>query len=88
MDIVFLFFANLICFSLFSIDKYCAENDLTRIPEVVLLFFSFCGGAFGALCGMILYRHKINNRTFRIFVPVLLYLEIAIAALYRMQILF
>lgn len=88
MDIIFLFFANLICFSLFAIDKYCAQNNYSRIPEFILLLFTFLGGAFGALCGMILYRHKSSNRKFRIIVPLLLYIELGVAVLYRMQIFY
>lgn len=87
-DIIFLFFSNLLCYVAYTFDKCFAETDRWRIPEFVLLLLSFLGGAFGALCGMILLPHKSQKKLFRILVPLFLFMQLAIVVLHRMHILF
>ena len=69
---------NLICFALFGIDKYKSKHDKRRIPERVLLWTAFFGGCLGALLGMWTFRHKTQHARFRILVPVMLVLQIAL----------
>ena len=69
---------NLISFALFGIDKYKAKYDKPRIPERVLLWTAFFGGSLGALLGMWTFRHKTQHASFRILVPVMLVLQIAV----------
>ena len=50
--------ASLLTFILFALDKMFAKIGSSRVPEAVLLWFSFCGGAAGALCAMNMFHHK------------------------------
>lgn len=52
---------SLITFILYGLDKYKAKHGLWRIPEKVLLGFSFCGGALGGILGMAVFRHKTKR---------------------------
>lgn len=67
---------NLITFLLFAIDKWKAKRNRWRIPERVLLGFSFIGGAVGGLIGMRLCHHKTQKKRFFIGVPMMLVLQI------------
>lgn len=55
---------SMISFILYDIDKWKAENNKRRIKEKTLLRFGICGGAWGALIAMMLFRHKINKSYF------------------------
>lgn len=74
-----LFFPNVIAFALFGYDKHQATFQKWRIPEVVLLLSAFFNGAFGALCGMVLFNHKTQKPMFLWAVPILLFLQLAVA---------
>ncbi len=52
---------SLITFFLYAADKSKAKRRAWRIPEKVLLGFSFLGGAVGGFCGMNLFRHKTKH---------------------------
>lgn len=52
---------SLITLILYAADKSKAKRKAWRIPERVLLGFSFFGGAVGGLCGMNLCRHKTKH---------------------------
>ena len=76
---------SLITFILYGLDKHKARRGLWRIPEKVLLGFSFLGGALGGSIAMALFRHKTKHYYFylvnvlglawQIALPVLLYLH-------------
>ena len=51
-----------------GVDKYKAKNNQWRIPENWLLGLTIIGGAFGALAGMLIFRHKIRKTIFWIVV--------------------
>ena len=70
---------SVITFILFAYDKHCATYHKFRIPEIVLLLASVLGGAFGALCGMVICNHKVKKPAFYITVPIALLLQILIA---------
>lgn len=53
---------------LWGIDKYRANMGQWRIPERALLTLVVIGGAFGALAGMFVFRHKIRKIQFVIIV--------------------
>lgn len=64
MQKIFLITIGIISFItlvLYLIDKIRAMNGDWRIPEKVLLGFSFFGGAVGGLIGMLLFRHKTRH---------------------------
>ncbi len=52
---------SVITFVLYGTDKRKAIRGARRIPERVLLGFSFCGGAVGGLLGMSAFRHKTKH---------------------------
>lgn len=82
-DLFVIYGLSLITFALYGWDKHLAVYQKTRIPEFILLLFSFMGGAFGALCGMIFFKHKTLHKMFLICVPVFLFLQLTIDILYR-----
>lgn len=65
-------------------DKCFAKKGKWRIPEVLLLSCALLGGAFGALCAMIIFHHKTHNKVFKICIPILLYIQLLIDILYRL----
>jgi len=70
---------NVFSFALFGIDKWKAVHDRWRIPESKLLLAAVFG-VFGALLGMLVFRHKIRKLKFAIGVPAILVLEFAALA--------
>ncbi len=86
-DLLILYVAGFLTFALYAWDKHLAVFDKFRIPELVLLLFSFLGGAFGALCAMILFRHKTRHKLFLICVPIFLVLQLAAVIIYRVFVL-
>lgn len=66
----YLFAINVAAFFLYANDKHRACYDLRRIPEALLLGLAIAGGAYGAGCGMLLFRHKTLHRIFLVTVPV------------------
>lgn len=83
-DLFIIYGMSLLTFSLYAWDKHLAVYQKTRIPEFILLLFSFLGGAFGALCGMIFFRHKTLHKQFLICVPIFLVLQLTTAILFRL----
>ncbi len=55
-------------FLLWGVDKYRAIQQQWRIPEDWLIGLTMCGGALGALAGMLIFRHKIRKPFFWIIV--------------------
>ena len=70
---------SLISFVLYGIDKAKAKKKAWRIPEKVLLGFSFLGGALGGSIAMALFRHKTKHPQFAIGIPVMLAVHILVA---------
>jgi uncharacterized membrane protein YsdA (DUF1294 family) len=59
---------SLFTFILWGVDKYRARVNQWRIQERTLLTLTLIGGAFGALAGMIIFRHKIRKPLFWVLV--------------------
>lgn len=83
LDLFIIYISSIITFMLFGWDKHLAIFQKNRIPELVLLLFSFLGGAFGALCGMIFFNHKTLHKRFTITVPILMFVQLAIVIFMR-----
>lgn len=83
-DLFFIYIMSLLTFAMYGWDKHLAVYNKTRIPEFILLLFAFLGGAFGALCGMILFKHKTLHKMFLICVPIFLFLQLIIVILFRL----
>lgn len=58
--------ASLLTFILYAWDKHQAHYCKFRVPEFVLLLFTVCGGAFGAVMAMYMFKHKTRKRLFKI----------------------
>lgn len=56
--------ASVFSFILFGIDKLNATKERIRVPEVSFHFLSLIGGVVGVMLGIIVFRHKLNQRTF------------------------
>ena len=52
---------SLVAFCLYASAKGRAKKGKWRIPEKVLLGFSFFGGAVGGTLAMFLFRHKTRH---------------------------
>lgn len=52
----------------FAYDKYMAVSDDWRVPEKTLILLVLCGGAWGGLLGMLIFRHKTTKVKFWILV--------------------
>ncbi len=66
---------NLIVFLLYGIDKWKAIQHKWRIPEAHLILAGVFG-IFGAILGMLLFRHKIRKPKFNIGLPAIFILEL------------
>lgn len=69
-----LFIINVITFWLYAYDKHCAFYGKWRIPEAILIGLAVIGGAYGAACGMWLFRHKTRHTSFCVIIPICLVL--------------
>lgn len=76
--LLYLFAINVVAFFAFGIDKLKAKRDKWRIPESTLLSMAVLGGSIGALAGMKVWRHKTLHDKFRIGIPVIIALQIAV----------
>ena len=67
---------------IFGVDKLLAKPPRfrQRVPEKNLLLLAVVGGSVGALLGMYLFRHKTLHRVFRVGVPVILAVQLLLAA--------
>lgn len=64
MITIVLIFINVICFSVFGLDKRKAVRHQQRISEKTLLILTFLGGTIGSAIGMLVFRHKISKKSF------------------------
>ena len=69
---------NVVAFAMYGADKYFAKKDMWRISEKALLGVAAIGGAFGAFAGMETFRHKTKHAKFKILVPVLMVVHLAV----------
>ena len=67
--LIYLIVVNLIALIMYGLDKSFAIHKKRRISEAALVFSAFIGGAYGALAGMIFFRHKTKHAKFLFFVP-------------------
>ena len=73
---------NIVTFVVFGLDKLLAKHPRLRqrVPEKNLLLLAVVGGSMGALLGMLVFRHKTLHRVFRVGVPVILAVQLLLAA--------
>ncbi len=73
---------NIIGFLLMGIDKKKAIQNQWRIPEKSLFFCSILGGSIGTWAGMYAFRHKTKHWYFVIGMPLILFLQVAVAVFF------
>ena len=76
---IYLISINVITFVVYGIDKWKARNEKWRTPESTLFLLAIIGGSIGALLGMQVWRHKTQHWSFRLGIPLILILQIALA---------
>lgn len=72
---------NVVTFLLYGDDKSRARRRAWRIPEKILLGAAVIGGSIGAMLGMSIFHHKTRKPAFYIGVPLILIIQIGLAAL-------
>lgn len=80
---VYLYFICIATFAIYGYDKHLAIYNCRRVPEWLMLGLAIIGGAFGALCAMILFAHKTQHKSFMLTVPIALVVQLAIIILLR-----
>ena len=80
--IIVLIIWNIIVFAMYGLDKQKAQQRKRRISEATLLLSAALMGGIGALLGMYVFRHKTKHIKFKIGVPLLLILNIAVVCVY------
>ena len=81
----YLIVLNLLAFLLMGLDKAKARRHRWRIPEKTLFLSAILGGSIGAIAGMQLFRHKTKHASFRIGMPCILLLQLALAAYFILK---
>jgi len=76
--IYYLLAINVVTFIVYGIDKLKAKKGWWRIPEATLLTLAVIGGSIGAWCGMMVWRHKTKHLKFKIGVPAILAIQLAL----------
>lgn len=76
----YLVIINALAFLIMLADKQKAKKHLWRIPEATLLTVAILGGSVGSLAGMRFFHHKTKKPKFRIGIPLVLVLQILLAA--------
>ena len=69
---------NLICFFLMRHDKQCARQGKRRIPEKTLFLSAGAFGALGGTVAMFLFRHKTQHWYFKVFFPLMMFVQAVI----------
>ena len=77
--IYYLLSVNLLTFLAFGIDKWKAKPKRWRITEAALLLLAALGGSPAALLAMRVFHHKTLHKKFRYGVPIILFMQIAVA---------
>ncbi len=73
--IMFCLFASFVLLLLAGWDKLQAKRQKRRVPEKVLLWGAFFGGALGLWLAMTWFRHKTNKPVFYYLTPLLAILQ-------------
>ncbi len=79
----YLIFITLITFLTFGMDKWLAKKERGRISENVLLMLTFMGGTFGAVMGMVFFKHKNAKKSFFLKICVVVAVQILLIFLLK-----
>lgn len=76
--IVWILFINAVAYLVMSEDKRRARMGRDRVPEKTLFLLAAIGGALGIWIAMYRKRHKTRHLTFKVGVPLLLIVNVAL----------
>ena len=79
--IIYVLFVTFLGIASMASDKIRAMEHRFRIPESVLITIAVIGGSIGSILGMVLFHHKTRKAKFRIGLPVILAVQIAVIIL-------
>ena len=71
---------NVVSFVLMGIDKRRARRGVWRISERALFLTTACFGGLGGVLGMRVFHHKTQHWYFKVFFPVLLFVQVVLLA--------
>lgn len=77
---IYLVIVNIAGVCVMGVDKKRAIRHVWRIPEKMLFLVSLIGGSIGTWAGMYLFRHKTKHWYFVIGMPLILLVQIVLAA--------
>jgi uncharacterized membrane protein YsdA (DUF1294 family) len=66
--LIYLIAVNIICLTLFGLDKRRAKSGTSRVA----------GGSIGAWLGMYLFRHKTQHLKFKLGIPLIILLQLSL----------
>jgi len=69
---------NIIAFILMYVDKRRAIKRKWRISEATLMYVAIFGGSLGSLFGMHIFHHKTKHLKFKLGIPVIILLQLAL----------
>lgn len=78
MILLYIFALNILAYLLFVFDRIQIAYSRKGIPALFLILLMILGGAFGILCGMILSKHKVNNKNYRTWIPICVYIQLVV----------
>ncbi|MBR4758451.1 MAG: DUF1294 domain-containing protein [Bacteroidaceae bacterium] len=74
----FILVMTVLTFIVFGIDKWKAKNEQWRVPESTLFLLAIFGGSIGGWLGMEIWRHKTQHWYFRLGIPIIVVLQVAL----------
>ncbi|MDV2684815.1 DUF1294 domain-containing protein [Alkalihalophilus lindianensis] len=78
--IIYLFLINITSYLVMGYDKKQARVKKFRVSERNLFILTVIGGSIGTYMGMKQHRHKTKHRTFTVGVPLIISIQIILAA--------
>lgn len=75
---IYFIIINLVGYFIMAVDKRKSIKDKWRIKERTLFAISLVGGALGMMLGMRSFHHKTKKTMFKIGIPILTILNLAI----------
>ena len=79
--IAYLLIMNIAGYATMGIDKARARKGAWRISEATLFLVAILGGSIGSIFGMQHFRHKTKHWYFAIGMPVIFFLQLALATI-------
>ena len=77
--IAYFVFMNIAGYASMGLDKVKAKRHAWRIPEATLFSIAILGGSVGSIFGMFHFRHKTKHWYFVIGLPIIFFIQLAIA---------